>query len=85
MERISATAVIMSIGLPQLLTGLDVEKRQYEEDRREKQHCQILHRKNLCSEAELQTTHLRHRIVVAPKEIFDVAAFWVWKGVIREK
>ena len=31
-------------GLPQPLTRLDVEKRQAEENRCEKQHCQILHR-----------------------------------------
>jgi hypothetical protein len=38
MERMSAIAVIVSIGLPQLLAGLDVEKRQDEENCREEQH-----------------------------------------------
>jgi hypothetical protein len=47
MERMSATAVIMSMGLPQLLTRLDVKKRQDEENRREEQHRQILHEEPL--------------------------------------
>jgi hypothetical protein len=35
MERMSAITVIVSIGLPQLLAGLDVEERQGKENRRE--------------------------------------------------
>jgi hypothetical protein len=41
-------------GLPQLLAGLDVEKRQGEEDYREQQHPKILHR---------DLTVLRHGVV----------------------
>jgi hypothetical protein len=47
MDKINATAVIQSMPLPQPLTRLDVEKRQAEENRCEKQHRQILHRNTL--------------------------------------
>jgi hypothetical protein len=47
MDKINATAVIQSMPLPQPLTRLDVEKRQAEENRCEKQHRQILHRNSL--------------------------------------
>lgn len=50
MERMSAAAVMRSIGLPQLLAGLDVEKRQDEENQREEKHCQILHRETSVSD-----------------------------------
>jgi hypothetical protein len=36
----------MCIGLPQLVTGLDVKKRQAEKDHGEQQHDGILHAKN---------------------------------------
>jgi hypothetical protein len=42
-ERNDCDEVVLH-GLPQLLAGLDVEKRQGEEDRGEQQHPKILHR-----------------------------------------
>jgi hypothetical protein len=41
------------MGLPQLLAGLDVEKRQGEEDNGEQQHPKILHRESRSSRSRL--------------------------------
>jgi hypothetical protein len=79
----SATVVIVSMGLPQLLACLDVEKRQGEENRREEQHRQILHEKPLFG-AEIRATERRWRIFPAPKEILDEGALRDWKGVIKK-
>ena len=50
MERMSADAVIQVHGLPQLLAGLDVEKRHDKENRGEEEHDDVLHARSLDSE-----------------------------------
>jgi hypothetical protein len=57
-------------GLPQLLTGLDVEKGHGEESGGEEEHGEILHAKTLNSE-----THRAARAHAIPKSILRVGAF----------
>jgi hypothetical protein len=65
-------------GLPQLLTGLDVEKGHGEENDGEEEHCEILHARTLNSER-----HDIDQARVIPKSILRVGAFSWRKGILK--
>jgi hypothetical protein len=66
-------------GLPQLLTGLDVEKGRDKENGSEKEHGQILHAMTLISERHAAT---RKRAI--PKSILWLCALCSRKGNLKE-
>lgn len=68
-------------GLPQLLTGPDVEKGHGEEDDGVEQHCDVLHDANLHSERWSCSTRTFRMI---PTPILSARAFGRGKGSVRE-